>query len=149
YPDDAIQLMDSLGIDKFAVFGVSAGGPYAAVCAYKLAGRLTKTAIVSTAGPLNPENAFENIHPSVRAGFQMAKTLRGWLCRFILSRQMQRQQRNPQKSLNERSDIVSEADQITLMQPDIKAQVLGYRQEALRQGVKGIVREYQILASPW
>lgn len=149
YPDDAAQLMDSLGIEKFAVFGVSAGGPYAAACAYKLANRVSKTAIVSTAGPLDRENAFENVHPSIRVGFQMAKNFPGWLCRYILWRQNQRQMSEPEKSLDERAAILSKADQVTLARPEIRAQVLGYRQEAMRQGVKGTLRELQILSSPW
>jgi pimeloyl-ACP methyl ester carboxylesterase len=149
YPDDAAQLMDSLGIDKFAVFGVSADGPYAAACAYKLAGRVTKTAIVSTVRPLDQENAFENVHPSIRVGFQVAKNFPGWLCRLILWRQTQRQRRDPEKSLDERAAIFSKADQVMLARPEIKAQVLGYRKEAMRQGVKGTLRELQILTSPW
>lgn len=47
YPDDIAQLADALGIDRFAIFGVSAGGPYVAACAYKLPDRITKAAIVS------------------------------------------------------------------------------------------------------
>ncbi len=149
YPDDIVQMIDSLGIDKFAVLGVSAGGPYAAACAYQLANRITKTAIVSSAAPLDRENAYEGVHPSMRMAFQMVNNLPGWLCRFILWRQTQKQLRNPEESLAERAAMLSTADQNLLARPEIKAQVLGYRKEAVRQGVKGTLREMQILSSPW
>lgn len=148
-PDDYAQLMDALAIEKFAVLGVSAGGPHAAACAYRLAARVTKTAIVSGAAPLDRENPYENLHPSMKAAFQLVKILPGWLSHFILWRQTAKQQQNPEKSLAERAAILSAADQEMLERPEIKAQVLGYREEAVRQGVRGMLREMQILASPW
>lgn len=149
YPDDIAQLMDSLAINQFAVLGVSAGGPYAAACAYKLAQRITRTALVSSAAPLDRENAYEDVPPSLRTAFQLVKNLPGWLCRFILWQQNQKQNRDPERSLAERAQILSPADQNLLARPEIKAQVLGYRKEAARQGMKGTLREMQILSSPW
>lgn len=51
YPDDLIELANHLKLKKFAVMGVSGGGPYAAVCAYKISERITKTGIVVGLGP--------------------------------------------------------------------------------------------------
>jgi pimeloyl-ACP methyl ester carboxylesterase len=44
---DAAQLADHLGFDRFAVLGMSGGGPYAAACAAKLPERLNSAVIVS------------------------------------------------------------------------------------------------------
>jgi pimeloyl-ACP methyl ester carboxylesterase len=41
WPDDVVQLADALGLERFAVLGISGGGPYAAACAWKLSDRLT------------------------------------------------------------------------------------------------------------
>ena len=46
WPRDVVALADFLGIAKFGVFGVSGGGPHAAVCAHRLAPRLLGAAIV-------------------------------------------------------------------------------------------------------
>lgn len=51
WPKDVIELADYLKIKKFAVMGVSGGGPYATVCAYKIPNRITKTGIVVGLAP--------------------------------------------------------------------------------------------------
>lgn len=149
YPNDIAQLMDSLGIETFAVLGVSAGGPYAAACAYKLVNRVSRTAIISGVAPPDRENPFEGVHSSVRRAYQLVKLLPDWLARFILRMQIRKQQRNPEESLVERARMLSQYDQETLARPDFKEQVLDYRQEAVRQGVKGMLREMQIIGAPW
>jgi pimeloyl-ACP methyl ester carboxylesterase len=52
WPDDVTALADALKIRKFAVMGVSGGGPYAAVCAYKIPQRITRVGIVAGLAPL-------------------------------------------------------------------------------------------------
>jgi pimeloyl-ACP methyl ester carboxylesterase len=51
WPDDVAELADFLKIDRFAVEGISGGGPYSAACAYKISDRLTSAGILSGAGP--------------------------------------------------------------------------------------------------
>jgi len=36
WPDDVVELADSLHLDRFAVVGFSGGGPYTLACAYKV-----------------------------------------------------------------------------------------------------------------
>jgi len=46
WPDEVSEFADKLQIKRFAIVGVSGGGPYAAVCAYKIPQRLTNVGIV-------------------------------------------------------------------------------------------------------
>lgn len=47
WPADVSAVADELGVSRFAVFGLSSGGPYVAVCAALLPERVTAAAIVA------------------------------------------------------------------------------------------------------
>jgi pimeloyl-ACP methyl ester carboxylesterase len=51
WPDDVTELADFLKIGRFAVEGISGGGPYAIACAYKIPGRLISVGVVSGVCP--------------------------------------------------------------------------------------------------
>jgi pimeloyl-ACP methyl ester carboxylesterase len=51
WPLDVAEAADQLGIQRFAVQGMSAGGPYALACAHKLSDRVTACSLVSTVPP--------------------------------------------------------------------------------------------------
>jgi pimeloyl-ACP methyl ester carboxylesterase len=52
WPADVDQLADALGLDRFAVFGMSGGGPHAAACGHALADRVSAVGLVSSPGPV-------------------------------------------------------------------------------------------------
>jgi len=52
WPQDLVALTEQLGIDRFAVLGVSGGAPYALACAYQISTRLLSCGVVSGIGPL-------------------------------------------------------------------------------------------------
>lgn len=53
WPEDILELADYLKIKKFSVMGVSGGGPYVAVCAYKIPERIIKAGIIVGLAPVN------------------------------------------------------------------------------------------------
>lgn len=71
WPEDVVALADALGINKFAVFGASGGGPYALACAWKIHERLTGVGVFGSVGPNVPQ-ATEGIIPGVRLLFRLA-----------------------------------------------------------------------------
>jgi pimeloyl-ACP methyl ester carboxylesterase len=52
WPGDVTRLADSLGLERFAVLGMSGGGPHAAACGYALADRVSAVGLVSSPGPV-------------------------------------------------------------------------------------------------
>jgi pimeloyl-ACP methyl ester carboxylesterase len=52
WPSDVAELADALGIERFAVFGMSGGGPHAAACGYALPDRVSAVGLVSSPGPV-------------------------------------------------------------------------------------------------
>jgi len=58
WPDDVAELADALALRRFAVLGMSGGGPYALACAARMADRTTRVSVVSGLGPL-PERGID------------------------------------------------------------------------------------------
>lgn len=61
FPKDVSKVADFLKIKKFAVLGVSGGGPYAAVCAHKIPHKITKVGIVVGLGPTYIEGNLDKV----------------------------------------------------------------------------------------
>ena len=55
WPSDVIELADAVGLERFAVAGISSGSPYALACARFIPERLTACALVSGLSPLKVE----------------------------------------------------------------------------------------------
>ncbi|HZI16785.1 MAG TPA: alpha/beta hydrolase [Myxococcus sp.] len=148
FPDDIEQLANALGLGRFALFGVSAGGPYVAACAWKLGERITRAAIVSGASPLKRPGAMEGVNKDYRNAYALAGWPE-WLLHPLMAMHDRQVRANPQKALAGVLAHASEDDRAVLADPLIATQVLGWRREATRRGVAGMRREAHILASPW
>ena len=83
WPDDVVELVDVLEIDRFAVAGISGGGPYVAACAFKIPHRLTAAAIISGVGPVDTPGAIQGM-PRIRClGVTVARHA-PWLLRPLI-----------------------------------------------------------------
>ncbi len=51
WPNDVLELVHQLRIKRFSILGVSGGGPYVAVCAYKIPEQIEKAGIVVGLAP--------------------------------------------------------------------------------------------------
>jgi pimeloyl-ACP methyl ester carboxylesterase len=51
YADDVAAMADALGLERFAVAGLSGGGPYALACGAKLPERVTAVGVMAGVGP--------------------------------------------------------------------------------------------------
>ena len=83
WPDDVVALADSLGIEKFSIFGHSGGGPYAIACAYKIPDRMDKVFILAGLSPVDRPNATQDMMFSNRLLFNTAKFSK-WLLSIVL-----------------------------------------------------------------
>ncbi|HEU4410146.1 MAG TPA: alpha/beta hydrolase [Polyangiaceae bacterium] len=147
-PADVEQLADALAVGRFAVFGVSAGGPYVAACAYRLGARLTRAAIVSGAAPFDRPGALDGINADFRRAWAVA-ALPEWLMHPLLAWHDAEVRARPYRALAAFLAHASPDDRAVLRDPAVQAQVLNYRAEATRQGVQGVRREAHLLARPW
>ncbi len=148
FPADLQQLADHLRLDRFALFGVSAGGPYVAACAYRLPDRLSRAAIVSGPAPFDRPRALSGVNSDYRSAYRLA-AWPSWALHPLLAWHDKAVRRDPARALAAVVAQASPDDRALLADPQIAAQILGYRAEASRRGVRGLVREAQILVAPW
>jgi pimeloyl-ACP methyl ester carboxylesterase len=73
WANDVAELADHLDIERFAVMGVSGGGPHAAACARFLPGRVSAAALVSGVAPLAEPGSEAGMMPANRLFARVAR----------------------------------------------------------------------------
>ncbi|MBN1978013.1 MAG: alpha/beta hydrolase [Anaerolineae bacterium] len=147
WPDDVAAAADALKLWRFAVAGISAGGPYAAACAYKIPQRLTRVAIISGVGPMDLPGALEEMPKVRQLGTRVARTA-PWLLTPILWL-ASNPHRDPERFYERMLSGNSDADRALLSRPEMKAMLLRNYLEATRAGMRGFARDSVIVSSPW
>ncbi len=142
WPDDISELADSLKIDSFSVLGVSGGGPYAIVCAYKISGRLKKVGVVSGMGPYNaPE--MENGASAV-----ILKSPR-FIQNMMFKGFKKTIQKNPDKITKRMRKGFPDADRKIIDIPQERDILLNALYEGLSAGPEGAKQDAEIYKGDW
>jgi len=85
WASDIRAFCDAKGIDRFAVCGLSGGGPYALACAYYLEGRVVATTLLGGVAPATGEDAIRGgVTPVVRTLAPVVKRIRSPLNRLLV-----------------------------------------------------------------
>jgi pimeloyl-ACP methyl ester carboxylesterase len=147
WPEDVLAFSESLGLDCFAVAGISGGGPYAAACAYKIPHKLTGVVIISGVGPVDVLGGIKEM-PSIRQlGALIARSF-PWMLRPILWL-VSNPRRNPEKFFQRMVSGNSTIDQEILSRPSIKGMLMKSYLEATRNGLRGFAHEAILLSNSW
>lgn len=141
YPSDVLAVADALGINNFAVMGVSSGGCYAIACAYSIPrsqpGRLTGVALVSSDGPHRAADA-----PALVGSERMPRMLLGYapfIPAMVLKIVRRMLYTSPDAYLASVSSTFGGADAATMaMVPTDVALRAG--KEGLKQGIWSLIR---------
>jgi pimeloyl-ACP methyl ester carboxylesterase len=147
WPADVGAFADLLGLDCFPVVGVSGGGPYAAVCAAMLPGRVSRAALISAVGSSDLPGAIEEMPRIRQLGTAVGRHAPGLLAAILWL--VANPRRNPEKFFQKMISGNSAVDQAILSRPEIKAMLLANYQEAARSGVRGFAQDSIILSNPW
>lgn len=148
WPDDVVELADALHIHRFAVAGMSGGGPYVAACAAKIPGRLKAAAIISGFGPMDAPGATRGMvwylrlllslarRSSAMAGpfWWLANPARDWSGERIRSME---------------ANGLPDSERRVLENPEVSRMLAEDYAEALRNGVRGVAYDTALVAHPW
>lgn len=147
FADDIAALADHLGCRRFAVMGVSGGGPYATAVAARLGDRVSALALVAPVGPMTGQ-ALAGLRPfhrfcfgplgrSPRAVSAIFRGLRGLL------------------SVSHRAGLavamatVPAADRRVLATPGVRGRLAATFALGLAPGSDGPVTDLTIFSAPW
>jgi pimeloyl-ACP methyl ester carboxylesterase len=142
YVDDVVELADALQIDRFAVMGVSGGGPYPLACAYKIPQRVTVAALVSGIGPLSLPNSTRGMVRMNRIMFtvgHLSPALTGRLLPRLIRSSLPSMEQHVQSGTSPSPDL----------SPEVFAIMTADQREAIRAGGQGVIFDMKILWRPW
>jgi pimeloyl-ACP methyl ester carboxylesterase len=147
WPNDVRALADSLRIERFAVAGLSGGGPYAAACAWALPERVTAAAILSGIGPTDVPGVTRGMTPPNRAVLWVSRNL-PFAARALVGL-MALQLRNPERAIARMARGLPEPDREALADPETRRRLIAEVRESLVRGTEGAVSDFRIFAQPW
>ncbi|HPA15656.1 MAG TPA: alpha/beta hydrolase [Desulfobacterales bacterium] len=148
WPHDVTQLADALNIKRFAVLGVSGGGPYAAVCAFKIPSRLTVAGIGGGLGPIDVQKSMDRMTPVNRFGLYLSQKAPG-LLRVIFPMVGFGLRWFPDRILDYMAIGAGKPDRIVLTNPRIRQLMCDTFRESVRSGYSGPVTDLIIYGRPW
>ncbi len=145
WPEDVRQLTDSLGLQRFALVGVSGGGPYAAACAWRLPERVTALGLVSS---LAPREELDQPLPWSRRLLALILRHPRLTTPFlaVLAKAVRRQ---PEQLLHVLLPLAPREDRLLLARPDIRHLQLDGLVQACRQGAQATAQDLAIFTQPW
>lgn len=147
WPRDVRALADALGVERFAVAGVSGGGPYAAACAWALPERVSGAAILSGIGPADrPGETRDMLAPNRIAIWMFRHSPR--LARALLS-PLARQLRNPERALAQMARSLPEPDRRIVAERHQQASLAAQLRESVARGNEGLFSDFEIFSRPW
>ena len=149
WADDATELADALGIEKFAIVGISGGGPGALACAWKIPQRLESVSVVSSVAPPSAPGVFEGMSKTNRFFMKLAWHM-PWLstlnARFLASVI----RKDPERYIDTMKFKMHDVDNLILARREIREMLAKDFAEALRFGAQGMVDDMAANhGSPW
>jgi pimeloyl-ACP methyl ester carboxylesterase len=147
WPDDVCELADVLGLNRFAVLGVSGGGPATLACAWKIPQRLTAVGVVSSPCPTDVPGVTEGMSRTNRMLFLLAKHAPA-LVRLNMAflAYLARTDRLVERLVYKMADV----DKALVERREIRQYLAAGFAEALRQGGAGSAHELVINhGRPW
>lgn len=147
WPKDLAELADHVGADRFVVAGSSAGGPYAAACAWALPERVEAAALVSSFGPVDAPRAMNGLPWERRVGVFLGRHA-PWANRWLMAA-LRHPSRDTQAFASRYSTHSCAEDLAMLADPGFRSMMLASYAASCRHGVAGFAQDVSLLVRPW
>ena len=148
YADDIAELADGLGIDDFALVGISGGGPFAVAVAAAVPERVRSLALVAPVGPIAGTVDLYELRVVHRFCFRWLP-LASWIVRPALGLYRALLRRAPKTVVPLAAIVGPGVDKVALRSPDVCDWMTETLQAGFERGVTGTLIDMQIFSRPW
>ena len=150
WPDTVADIADVLKIERFVVLGHSAGGPYAAACAFKLPDRVRKASIVAGFPPIDQPKILRQLGLPLRGLYRIVRNA-PWLVKIALRIfwRLNGRRHDNESVLQAILKPFPEPDQELFSDPDLRDMMLDNIEELRSSGSVGYAEEMVLLSRPW
>jgi pimeloyl-ACP methyl ester carboxylesterase len=149
WPADVCELAEALGIQRFAVAGVSGGAPHALACAYAIPGRLTGCAAISSIAPFDALGEMDGLPLFERVVFGAAHHASAPVVRACMRVAAGFARRAPRLALNIFKLRMPPADRNLWSRNELLRWLRPQVREAFRQGGRASAWEAGIVTRSW
>jgi pimeloyl-ACP methyl ester carboxylesterase len=144
-----MQLLRHLGIERYAVLGISGGGPNALALAAADGERVVALSVVCPLGPTARPELAHAVHPFVQWLLQRALRTPHALDRLLLSPAAALGHALPRMAVASMRLYNGRADRPCLSHPAVAELLMKNMQRAFQQGSAGVARDLRMMISPW
>lgn len=145
---DVKALADALELRRFALIGVSGGGPHAVAAAASMGSRIALLALVSPVGPIAECRGRIRMSRLHRLIFtRMGRSPRACAAFFWSLRSLVRW--TPGVAYRGLTQRVTQSDRSVLARPEVRANLQMAIREGLRPGINGALQDLRLFCAPW
>jgi pimeloyl-ACP methyl ester carboxylesterase len=146
---DVAELAGHLDLNRFAVLGVSGGGPYAAACAAALPGRLSAVLLVCSVGPVDFPGATQRMVGPTRWLLRFARGA-PWLARILAGPCLRALWGHGEQVMPHAIEArLPQPDRLALARPEIQQTLVASSREGFRPGLRGPAWDGLLFGQPW
>lgn len=145
---DVESVADALGFDRFALLGVSGGGPHAVAASSLMPERIVLLALIGPVGPIaecRGRIRLSKLHRFIFTGMGQSPQACGAF--FLTLRNLARLA--PGVAYRGLLQRVTPSDRVILQRPEVRASLQAAIREGLRPGIKGAVQDLRLSCAPW
>lgn len=148
WPRDLVAVTEHLGIDRFAIVGISGGAPYALACAYQIPERLISCGVVSGIEPM--KLGTRGMSQQNRLVLFLAHRA-PWLLTPLISATARsfRDEERAKKAVTKALKHMVKPDREAILAHNVTEPLVASTLETYHQGVRGAVYEGRLYGNDW
>jgi pimeloyl-ACP methyl ester carboxylesterase len=147
WPADVAAVADALGLERFAVYGRTAGAPYALATAFALGDRVTRVLLAAAIEPPGPRFR-EGMAARERTLYRLTRRTPA-LARALFGLAGRAAHRDADAFARRAAGALPAPDRPLLDEPNGREAFVALFTEAQRQGSAAMVEDFRIYGAPW